>query len=548
MGKDHDLLKYVKHNDIDKTQKLLTCCRKHLSVAGKSGKETGALHKERELLLDLQTKEKVTHVNINCHEPSTGSTPLILAVLNGNRDLVMLLLHFGADVNATDSKGNTALHIATFGGRSDIVEILIENGAELDTVNQDKNTPTHVACQNCTDGNKFVLLKLLRAIPDVLLENKEGQTPFDLAAQYSRIDAVALLLDYEPSFRKANRAFVDACIRGHKEVVQLMLDHGMYPSHVDPDLGTSGLHEACRYLRYDVTALLIQYGGDPTKLNSNQETPKTILKNYPSNKTDRFLKLLNEWKDKPKLKPKYLDVISANEKGLYPLLKTVQEWTLCHPSYCSVWSSAYPHTNLLDGDPSSIWITPSNQSSWVVFDLGRSFTLSGVGIIGWDSDQMARRCLLQKAEDIEGPWFTVRMLHCQRIGSTEPTEPGVLQQFHGFLDSAQYWRLFIKDNHGASFTSLHGVQFYGVESSFLDFLEDLHMDYLASTLTGKGYCNEEALKYLTKSDIDEMITDPEDGIKLWNAIHREKNDNDSLPRRQSALDAVFSELESMLIS
>ncbi|XP_022236164.1 ankyrin repeat and MYND domain-containing protein 2-like [Limulus polyphemus] len=104
MGRDHDLLKHVKHNDIDKVQKLLTCHKKHHHPTAVKG-DGEALQKERDVLLDLQKKESVSHVDINCHEPNTGSTPLILATLNGNQDLCSLLLHFGADVNATDSKG-----------------------------------------------------------------------------------------------------------------------------------------------------------------------------------------------------------------------------------------------------------------------------------------------------------------------------------------------------------------------------------------------------------------------------------------------------------
>ncbi|XP_023223560.1 ankyrin repeat domain-containing protein 27-like [Centruroides sculpturatus] len=161
----------------------------------------------------------------------------------------MLLIHFNADVNARDNKGNTALHVATFNGRSDMIELLLQCGAEVDTFNHDRNTPVHIACQNCIPGTKFILLKLLRAQPDLLAKNKDGATPFDLSAQYGRIDAVALLLDHEPAFRTSSRAFIDSCIRGHKDVVRLMLDYGIDPDIEDPYHNSCGLHEACRFLR-----------------------------------------------------------------------------------------------------------------------------------------------------------------------------------------------------------------------------------------------------------------------------------------------------------
>ncbi len=58
-------------------------------------------------------------------------TPLHLAVQNGHKDIVALLLTYKANVNAKDDDGFTPLHHAAQRTNADIVELLLSHGANV---------------------------------------------------------------------------------------------------------------------------------------------------------------------------------------------------------------------------------------------------------------------------------------------------------------------------------------------------------------------------------------------------------------------------------
>ena len=66
-----------------------------------------------------------TGVNVNVFD-GEGQTPLHQSVLDGNLELVKLLVKFGADVRLANRDGWSALHIASYGGHEDIVLYLIQ--------------------------------------------------------------------------------------------------------------------------------------------------------------------------------------------------------------------------------------------------------------------------------------------------------------------------------------------------------------------------------------------------------------------------------------
>jgi len=55
--------------------------------------------------------------NVNEKEDQHGWTPLHLAALNGNTQIVTQLIGLGAEVNARDDDGRTALHLSAMNGR-----------------------------------------------------------------------------------------------------------------------------------------------------------------------------------------------------------------------------------------------------------------------------------------------------------------------------------------------------------------------------------------------------------------------------------------------
>lgn len=76
---------------------------------------------------ELQTLLQNTtscEINVNSFGPE-GQTALHQSVLDGNLELVKLLVKFGADIRLANRDGWSALHIAAFGGHQDIALYLI---------------------------------------------------------------------------------------------------------------------------------------------------------------------------------------------------------------------------------------------------------------------------------------------------------------------------------------------------------------------------------------------------------------------------------------
>ncbi|KAH8743493.1 ankyrin repeat protein, partial [Diaporthe sp. PMI_573] len=72
-------------------------------------------------------------------------SPLTSASLDGLPEMVKLLIHFGAKIDAANPEGRTALHSAAITQNVECADILLEYGADMDYVSSNGCTPLMTA-------------------------------------------------------------------------------------------------------------------------------------------------------------------------------------------------------------------------------------------------------------------------------------------------------------------------------------------------------------------------------------------------------------------
>ena len=114
-------------------------------------------------------------------------SPLMLAALKGNKDLVRKLIARDADVNKT---GWTPLHYAATGGHLEVMLLLLDEHAYIDAESPNKTTPLMMAAMY---GTPAAVRLLLEAGADPTLRNQLGMSAVDFAQKASRPDSAELV-------------------------------------------------------------------------------------------------------------------------------------------------------------------------------------------------------------------------------------------------------------------------------------------------------------------------------------------------------------------
>ncbi|KAG0267584.1 hypothetical protein BG011_002892 [Mortierella polycephala] len=157
-----------------------------------------------------------------------GATPLNLAVLNGNEDIVRVLIDAGADLNKKDGRGRTPLLCAVYG-----LDTLTITPANLALISQ--TSPAHLSIlRNCILPHPSITLSTLNAPQDEI----KGITPLCLSSYLGKEVVVKCLLeagkvDVDATDRKGATALMYAARDRHMAVVKTLLRHGASPDQTD---------------------------------------------------------------------------------------------------------------------------------------------------------------------------------------------------------------------------------------------------------------------------------------------------------------------------
>ena len=114
-------------------------------------------------------------------------SPLMLAAIKGQMDLVKQLIARDADIN---KPGWTALHYAASSGQVEIMKLLLDKYAFIDAQSPNGTTPLMMAAMY---GSPDSVKLLLDEGADPLMKNQQNMTATDFATQGQRPDAVELL-------------------------------------------------------------------------------------------------------------------------------------------------------------------------------------------------------------------------------------------------------------------------------------------------------------------------------------------------------------------
>ncbi|XP_057326523.1 ankyrin-3-like [Microplitis mediator] len=182
-----------------------------------------------------------------------SNTPLHYAVINGDREVVNLLLDRGASIVAKNGDGRAPLHHAVEKQDIEMIELLLQRKAFINTRDDTGQSPLCIAAEK---GNYQIVDILLKngAFPNFLHTVLYGptNTPLHLAVDSGRKDIAELLVTAGAiaDVRESSgwTPLHVAVQKNNEEIAEMLLSFGADPNvecDQEPTEGYTALHFAC---------------------------------------------------------------------------------------------------------------------------------------------------------------------------------------------------------------------------------------------------------------------------------------------------------------
>ncbi|NXX20923.1 CSKI1 protein, partial [Podargus strigoides] len=219
------------------------------------------------------------------------------AALNGNTELISLLLEAQAAVDIKDNKGMRPLHYAAWQGKKEPMKMVLKAGSSVNIPSDEGQIPLHLAAQH---GHYDVSEMLLQHQSNPCIMDNSGKTPLDLACEFGRVGVVQLLLNsnmcaalLEPKPGDATdpngtSPLHLAAKNGHIDIIRLLLQAGIDINR-QTKAGTA-LHEAALCGKTDVVRLLLDSGINAHVRNTYNQTALDIVNQFTTSQASKEIK------------------------------------------------------------------------------------------------------------------------------------------------------------------------------------------------------------------------------------------------------------------
>ncbi|KAM9299479.1 B-cell lymphoma 3 protein [Gastrophryne carolinensis] len=214
-----------------------------------------------------------------------GDTALHIAVAHGNilavRQVVELMKHGRIDLDIMNYIRQTPLHLAVIIDQPELVTLLLEHGSSPNIQDRNGQTCFHLACEYGSIGCLEVLMRVTTR--DLEATNYQGMTALHIAVSTGRKDLTLCLLEHGADvnavdIKSGQSPLIQAVENGHEEMVSLLIQHGARVNQLTY-AGNTALHVASGRGLAEITRLLMRSGADSTIKNCHNDTAMTVSKN-----------------------------------------------------------------------------------------------------------------------------------------------------------------------------------------------------------------------------------------------------------------------------
>jgi ankyrin repeat protein len=204
-----------------------------------------------------------------------------LAAFYGNIDTIRAYLSQGGNIHKRCNSGLSLVHLAALNGQRDTVKFLIENNANQNAQDSKGETPVRKAIRR----NHCAVVEFIIDREDLINTNEKRALLHYAASDNSTEVAKFLILRGEDVNTQINTGtpLHHAAANNSREVAEILISNGAEMDILDSFLGQAPLHRAIEWGNLEVVELLVINGANINKISRSGESPLHIALNEYNN-------------------------------------------------------------------------------------------------------------------------------------------------------------------------------------------------------------------------------------------------------------------------